>query len=316
MTELPDGFAAGMTWGYPGTRGEWGTDAAAESMGRLRDSLSATWVTLAFTALQDKAQSTTINWREAPTVTDDEVIWAIREAKQLGLHVCLKPMINCADGTWRAFIDFLTPDVPVEPTWGQWFEAYTEYMVHFARIAEAEGVPLFCVGCEQVKSDRMADEWRALIAAVREVYSCAVTYNCDKYQEDQVTWWDAVDVISASGYYPQGTWEEQLDRIEPVVREHGKPFLFLEGGCPSREGSPANPNDWAHDGPTSEAAQDGWYRDMFAATAKRDWVRGFTLWDWKAILHAEQDGPSNSDYGMYGKAAQATVHASYQEHRG
>ena len=28
------------------------------------------------------------------------------------------------------------------------------------------------------------------------------SYNCDKYGEDHVNWWDAVDCIASSGYYP------------------------------------------------------------------------------------------------------------------
>ena len=60
-------------------------------------------------------------------------------------------------------------------------------------------------------------QWRELVRQVREVYPGLVTYNCDKYQEDRLTWWDAVDVISSSGYYPTGTWERHLDRIERVV---------------------------------------------------------------------------------------------------
>lgn len=45
-----------------------------------------------------------------------------------------------------------------------------------------------------------------------------MSYNTDKYQEEHVTWWDAVDVISSSGYYPIHDWENQLDRIERVVK--------------------------------------------------------------------------------------------------
>ena len=67
----------------------------------------------------------------------------------------------------------------------------------------------------------------------RSVYDGIVTYNCDKYQEDHVGWWDAVDVISSSGYYPVDDWENQLDRIEPVVAASGKPFFFMEAGCRS-----------------------------------------------------------------------------------
>ena len=44
-------------------------------------------------------------------------------------------------------------------------------------------------------------------------YYGLMSYNTDKYQEDHVSWWDCVDVISSSGYYPIDQWEQELDRI-------------------------------------------------------------------------------------------------------
>jgi hypothetical protein len=243
-------FIAGMTWGWVGTPGTWATAAAERSLSELA-AAGCTWVALAFAAVQDRAQSTSIPF-ESTTVSDDELRWAIRRSHELGLQVCVKPVVNVADGTWRAHIGFLSPDVPGEPTWAEWFASYERYLVHVARIAQEEGAAMLCVGCEMVSTDVHETEWRRVIAAVREVYSGLVTYNCDKYQEDRLTWWDAVDVISSSGYYPSGTWDAQLDRIEAVVRREGKPFFFAEAGCPSRVGSSARPNDWTLAGDASE----------------------------------------------------------------
>jgi hypothetical protein len=310
-----DGAVAGMTWGWVGTRGQWATERAAESM-RLMSEHSVNWATIAYAAYQETAQSTQINFRDAPTVTDDEIRWAIREAKNLGMKVCLKPVVNCADGTWRAFIGFFDWDVPGEPTWAQWFASYSEFILASARIAHEEGAEMFCVGCEMVRADSQEHHWRALIAAVRDVYDGIVTYNCDKYQEDHVTWWDAVDVISSSGYYPIGTWEAQLDRIEAVVRREGKPFIFLESGCPSRSGSPALPNDWSLAGEPNGQAQLSWYEDAFAAARRRDWVGGFMLWDWPAELYDRADASTNDDYCVYGKPAGAFLTSAYAQWQG
>lgn len=312
--DLLGGYVAGMTWGWTGGgRGTWTGPAADASMDAMVDRLGVTWVTLAFGALQDTPQSTTIAWREAPTPTDDEVRTAIRAAHARGLRVCLKPVVNVRNGTWRAHIAFFDVDVPCEPTWAQWFAAYTEFMTHYARIAAEEGVALLCVGCEMVQSDKREDEWRALVAAVRAEYDGLVTYNCDKYQEGAVRWWDAVDVVSSSGYYPVDDWEAQLDRIEPVVRATGKPFLFLEAGCPSREGSPALPNDWALPGAPSGEAQREWYEAAFAACARRDWVRGFMLWDWPTPLYPATDAATDDDYCPYAKPAETTIRDAFAE---
>lgn len=309
-SELRSEQFCGMTWGWTGVRGTWATPKAERSLSLLPD-LNVNWVGIAFGALQATAQSTEIPFESEPTVTDDEVRWAIRASKRLGLKVCLKPVVNVADGTWRAFIGFFDEEVPGEPSWAQWFASYTRFIVHYARIAQDEGCEMLCIGCEMVQTDKRADEWRALIAEVRAVYDGLVTYNCDKYQEDRVTWWNALDIISSSGYYPLGDWDAQLDRIEPVVRREGLPFFFMESGCPSREGSPARPNDWTLRGAPSERAQADWYRDALAACARRDWVQGFMLWDWPASLYEEADAAADDDYCVYGKTAAGVVREHY-----
>lgn len=300
----------GMTWGWTGVRGTWRGPAADRSMAELKD-LGVDWVALAFSAQQASPQSTRIRYGDEPTVSDDEVRGAIRSARARGWKVCLKPAVDSADGTWRAFIGFFDADVPGEPSWSEWFAAYTEFIVHYARIAAQEGAEMFCVGCEMVRADGRDADWRAVVAAVREVYDGLVTYNCDKYQEDRVTWWDAVDVIGSSGYYPAGTWEAHLDRIEAVVAREDKPFVFLEAGCPSREGSPARPNDWALAGTPSGEAQAEWLTEMFTACARREWVSGFFLWDWPASLYAAAEAATDDGYCVYGKPGAAVVRAQF-----
>ena len=307
LLDVPVG---GMTWGWVGIRGTWNTPEGRRSLDEL-GRLGGNWIGVTFAALQDTAQSTTIPFEDEPTLTDDEVRWAIREGKSRGWKVCLKPVVNCADGTWRGWIGFFDWDVPGEPNWTQWFASYTRFMLHYARIAEEEGVELLCIGCEMVRSDSQDAKWRALITEIRAVYSGPITYNCDKYQEDRVTWWDAVDIVSSSGYYPIGEWDTQLDRIEKVVKGSGKPFFFMETGCPSREGSGARPNDWTLRGSVSGTEQERFYRDMFEACARRDWVRGFMLWDWLATLYSREDAAQNNDYCIYGKPAETVVRAEF-----
>jgi len=300
-----------MTWGWTGVRGSWAAPEASESMRRMAEH-GVNWTALAYAALQDTAQSTEVRFRDEPTVTDAEIVAAIREAKALGLKVCLKPVVNVADGTWRAHIGFFDQDVPGEPTWAEWFASYGEFILHAARLAEAEGCDLLCIGCEMVRADAREAEWRALIAAVREVYTGPITYNCDKYQEDRLTWWDAVDVISSSGYYPIDRWRAELVRSEPVVAASGTPFFFVEAGCPSRVGSPARPNDWTLQGEPSGEAQLTYYREMFAACDERAWVGGVMLWDWPAALYDAADASGNDDYCPYGKPAGEFLRETYR----
>ena len=227
-------FIKGVTFAPFVPSGCLGTEEAKESLVKMKERTGADFVILAPGAVQATPISEEIDFRSERTMTDAELIDTIRQAKSLGLRVALKPTVNCADGTWRGHIHFFDVDVPCEPKWGNWFASYTAFQLHYAKIAEEEGCELFIAGCEMVMTEIREKEWRKLIADIREVFHGPVSYNTDKYQEGHVNWWDAVDVISSSGYYPADNWENQLDRIEAVVKKFDRPFFFAEAACQRR----------------------------------------------------------------------------------
>lgn len=305
-------FIRGVTFGYLSKKGDWEKEEAFESLHLLKDRCAASHIVLPVVVEQDTIHSTTINWRDESVLGDEEVLNMVAYAKSIGLEVVFKPMLNVSDGTWRAHINFFDHDVPCEPKWSDWFEAYTEFIVHYAKLAEESQSDMFVIGCEMVNTDRREQEWRELIKEVRKYYSGPITYNCDKYQENHVSWWDAVDVISSSAYYPINTWDEQLPRIEKVVKEHNKPFFFCEAGCPSREGSKLLPNDWELKGQIDLSEQEDWYRNMFKHTSQEPWIQGFGLWDWKALLYPIEKAEEDTDYALYGKPAEQIVFDYYK----
>lgn len=306
-------FIRGVTFGFMSRRGDFETDEARESLRLLKTHCAADTVILAIVVEQATAQSTEINWQADTVVSDQEVKDIIAFAQEIGLKVILKPMVNVSDGTWRAHINFFDMDIPCEPKWSDWFKSYTDYMLHYAKIAEESQCEMLVIGCELVNADRRSQEWRELISLVRAEYNGLLTYNCDKYQEDHLQWWDALDVISSSGYYPIDQWETQLDRIEKIVTKHQKPFFFCEVGCPSREGSQYLPNDWTQAGAVNMSAQAEWYQAMFTATNQRPWVQGFSLWDWKTNLYPIELAKENDDYAIYGKTAATVIHNYYSK---
>jgi hypothetical protein len=297
----------GMTFGFMSQRGDWQDPMSRESLRMIKEELAASHVILPITVTQAHPQSTKIDWQSDNVLMDTEVKGMIAYAQEIGLKVILKPMVNVADGTWRAHINFFDYDVPCEPTWSQWFDSYREYLNHYAKLAEETGCVMLVIGCELVNSDRREAQWQETISQIRQHYNGLLTYNCDKYQEDHITWWDAVDVISSSGYYPIDKWEQELDRIEKVVNHYQKPFFFCEVGCPSREGSQYLPNDWSFPGEVSMVAQSRWFEKMFTACDKRNWIQGFGIWDWKARIYSREMALKDDDYGVYGKPAAAII---------
>jgi hypothetical protein len=292
-------------------RGILGSEDARQSLAMLRKATAASHIILTPPGLQDTPQSEQIIFSDEYGPEDGELRGFIAFAQSLGLKVILKPTVNCRNGVWRAFINFFDHEAPCEPKWSAWFAAHERFQLHYAKIAEASGCVMFITGCEMVMAERRADEWRGLIAKVKQIFSGPVSYNTDKYQEDAVSWWDCVDVISSSGYYPEGTWETQLARIERAVKQYGKPFFFAETGCMSAAGSPILPNKWDLPGNLDLAGQAVWYRDMFAHCRTRSWVEGFGLWSWPWRLPPAAEAAQDTGYSLYEKPACSIVYDNF-----
>lgn len=305
-------YIKGITF-YPFARkGSFLEEETYESLRVMVENTHANTVILVPNGLQDTAHTEEIVFDNEANVSDDELKKLIVYAQSLGLRVFLKPTANCKNGTWRAFIRFFDEDVPCEPKWSNWFASYTRFQLHYAKIAEEMGCEMFIAGCEMVMTEHREAEWRKLIADIKEVYHGLVSYNTDKYQEHNVKWWDCVDVISSSGYYPIHDWENQLDRIEKVVKKFDKPFFFAESGCMSTKGSNLVPNDWTVKGEVDLQGQADWYQAMFDAIAKRDWVNGLALWSWDGHLYKDAAAKEHLYYEIYKKPAEGVVDVFYQ----
>ncbi|MGN0377350.1 MAG: glycoside hydrolase family 113 [Suilimivivens sp.] len=304
-------FIKGVTFGPFSHKGSFETKEARESLRNLKEKTGANFITLVPNGLQETPQSEEISYITDANISDEELISMIQYAHEMGLQTALKPTVNCKNGTWRAHINFFDKDVHCEPKWSNWFASYTDFQLHYAKIAEETGCEMFLAGCEMVMSERRESEWRKLISDIKTVYSGPVSYNTDKYQEDNISWWDCVDVISSSGYYPTNDWEQELDRIEAVVKKFNKPFFFAECGCMSTKGSSKAPNDWRVHGDIDLKEQADWYTAMFEACKKRSWVSGFCLWDWAWKQYPAAKAMTNSGYDIYEKPAQAVIKKYY-----
>lgn len=298
-------FAYGEKRGFSQNEAEW-----RYSLREMADATGCNAVVLTVAALQDHAYSTNVEFETPDVMSMEDVLRVSRYIKSLGLKLIVKAMVNCRDGYWRAFICFFDTHVPTEPTWKEWFASYGAFVCALAETAWEAEADMFCAGCEMVGTDHREGEWRQLIDNVRARYHGPVTYNCDKYQEEHVRWWDAVDVISSSGYYAIDTLKENFARIKAAADKAGKPFMFMECGCPSREGSEFCPNDWRHEGALDLDAQARWYRAFCDCVARNPWVRGAAFWDWSVSrLYPKPYGAYDTGYSVYGKPAEGILKA-------
>ena len=290
-------FIKGFTYGYDGRRGLYRTPEATLSMERLA-ALGGDWAALAFAVRQDTFHSTVIRPDYRFTVTDADVLAAVRKLHDLGLKVCMKPMVNCADGIWRAHIRFPEPEWGDTDYWKEWFSSYTAFLCHYAELAEETGCEMFCVGCEMLGTEHKVDLWREAIARVRQVYSGPLVYNTNHGKEWGVKWWDAVDYIGTSAYYPVAKepgasledmtegWNRQKEALAALSGAHGgKQIIFMEIGCRSARGCAMMPYDFSHrEFPYDEEEQARFYESCMWAMWDEPWFAGFFWWDWYTRL--------------------------------
>ena len=181
----------GYTWGWVGYRGQYEGPGAATSMKRLA-ATGADWVCIAFGATMKTFDTPEISWGDAndKMVTDDEIRHAIDLARDNGMKVILKPVVNPDDNVWRAQIKFSKPVADDDQTgpdstksaatdsgskkstppkqvkdlekWDRWWENYSAFILHYAKLAEEKHVPVYCLGCEMNSTEEFEDHWRKL----------------------------------------------------------------------------------------------------------------------------------------------------------
>jgi hypothetical protein len=243
----------------------------------------------------------------------ESVRHAIQLMHSVGLKVLLKPMVDCRNGTWRG---------EIRPS-AAWFTEYRSFITLWASIGQEEGVEAFCVGCEYVKTDSWAKEWRDVVAAVRTVYRGPLTYAANHGSEEAVRWWDAVDIIGIDAYYPltlrrdptraelERAWVSRTRSIKSW-RDSQWPamtVLFTEVGYRSADGTNRAPWDYSSTWGPDLQEQSDCYEALFSAVWNETWWAGAFLWNWETDPDA--GGPSDTGYTPHLKTAEQVVRSYY-----
>ena len=309
-------------------RGHW--DGAEEKawVDRLA-AFGIEYVTFQFARLQANISSTslvaTTGETQSPTTTEMVNITTYAHGK--GLKVCWKighDLLSDADH-WRGMIgdgctntshashSGTTVAAFSEGNWTTWFASITAWITGWAALAQANGVEMLILGTEMDSMQTREAQCRALVAAIRAVYSGVLSYCADRqyYRKNGVdqshwykangypmAWWDAVDYASCSAYWIVGTsvdptltdlaagWATKVTDLEAWVAETGKSIFLSEFGCCSATGANLTPWGYTYDaGLTNWNEQADYYDAMFRALEGKSWFKGVLFWDfswWKA----------------------------------
>jgi hypothetical protein len=283
-----------------------------DSLGAF-SALGGNWVAVNFWWFQDDVTATEIAPDpELYTISDDAIAAAVESAHDQGLNVLLRPVVDLRDDAWRGTI-------PPSPAW---FSSYSNYIHHFAALAEQWQVAAFSVGVELSGTQSDEADWRQVIAAVRAVYSGQLVYCANYDAVADLTWWNAVDIIGVDAYYAveRGldadvatmtcAWSYWLDRLErdTAARYSGKPIWLTELGALAARGSARAPACYTGScaglvnvDAVDYAEQADYYRAALLAAGQRPWLTGVFWWSW----YADPGAPyvRATDYSPQGKPA-------------
>jgi hypothetical protein len=264
------------------------------------------WVAINPFAYMPAVNSPRLTFNRDRTMTRGDLKQVVADAHAAGLKVLLKPHIwsrDFAQGKWHGDIE-MTSDAD----WAAWFAQYSDYIVDQASLAEQAGVDGFCIGLEYGKTMSQEVRWRAVIAEVRKVYRGPICYSAGFLDYDKVPFWDAVDVIGITAYFPLAEmqspdeatiregWRKVLTPLEAYAARVNKGVVFTELGYTESNRAAIEP--WSYDVPVRDPAlRVRLYRIALEEIAKRPWIKGVFLWKWFTALDWQQF-EGHDEFGM------------------
>lgn len=317
----------GYTYGHGAKRGEYRSEAGIKSQELLYQT-GINWMCLAVGLTQETAHSTKIEFDFGRSSSDRDIMAAIERAHRNNIKVCLKPMVNCRDGVWRAYINFADSDFAGhDPYWDKWFASYGDFMKYYAELAEETGCEMLCIGCEMCGTERKETHWRNLIAEIRQIYSGKLIYNTNHGHEDDVKWFDAVDYVGTSAYFPvaktggatveemQKEWLKVRDNMYKVYQKWQKKVVFIEIGCRSAKGCATMPWDFQHrEFPHDEEEQANFFDSCLRVFADQEWFGGVFWWDWSTFIYDDKEtAEQDNGFNIHLKKAEKVLRKWYTE---
>lgn len=267
----------------------YGSDAAREQMRKIAE-LGGNWIAVTDFAYMERVDAPGIRGSRRDGGRSDALRRSIDDAHAEGLQVLLKPHIWSRDfgrgGRWVGDVAMTS-----EEDWQVFFDAYRQFIVETAVFAQDAGADALCIGVEMQGTSHREEDWRAVIAAVREVYDGPITYCAAFGEYQQIAWWDAIDVAGISAYWKlaeepfadeatlrQG-WANVFRDLDAFHARTNKPIVFLELGYTA--GATAAMEPWSTQSRDPDHAfQARLYRVALEEAAKRDYVRGALVWKW------------------------------------
>ena len=273
----------GITISTYGIGRDWGSDAIVPTLEDIR-AVGANWVAIhPYASIRADGS---LRWSAIdPDDPPAHIVRPIREAHRLGLRIYIKPHIAYwrSPFSWRGEITFTRAE-----DWQRFWRDYREWIELLATVCrEADG---FVVGTELDRMLTFEEEWRALIAEVRQRTDAPLTYAANWTDYRQVPSGRAR--LSHSGLFPltddpdydeediRTGWAERMGELRAFGELHNRNILFTELGYNQSHQAPLAPWAYPVDGEDALPVQVACMRTALDAIAAEPRVVGALLWKW------------------------------------
>ncbi len=240
--------------------------------------------------------------------------------KNQKIKVMLKPQIWIPKGGFTGRILMNS-----QKEWKSLENSYQNFILFYAKIAQASKVDLFCIGTE-LNTFVMARSlfWNQLITKIKSVYKGKITYaeNWDTYKK--VPFIASLDYIGIDAYFPLDTaktptiksletsWQPLKKEMQLLSKKYNKKILFTEYGYQSKNYSTLEPWDHSKSRTVNLKGQVNALSALFNQFWKEKWFAGGFLWKWYDN-HNLVGGIDDSDYTVQNKPAESIVKKFYSK---
>ncbi len=247
------------------------------------DGLGVNSVAILETWYQKDLNSVTIRPSKSRTPSDRGVERVIGKVHSRGMRTVLKPHVDLENGKWRGKIAYKT-----DLDWDRWFSSYSDFITHYAAMAQNNGVDMLVIGTE-LDGTINRRGWRDIVNRVRSVYSGELAY-CANHDTFRKVHWEDLDRVSIgiSSYWKKDQFEARAQEARELARKLGRRLYMAEVGYPGRG--------------EKETAQADYFRTVF------DSRRGF---DGIFFWNTHFDGSDMKGYGFLGKRSEGIVDENF-----
>ena len=296
----------------------YGSKMAQQSLQRIA-SLSANAVAIIpYTFMRDPKVAAPIPIsRRRGQENDEASVRTHFDAQQLGLKTLLKPQIWLRK-SWPGEIEMDSPQ-----KWDTFFRYYTNWISHYALLAEIHQFDILCIGVEMTEAAlQEPDRWRKLIRKIRAIYNGPITYGSNWGKEfETLTFWDDLDYMAVSCYYPltnkkniseqelKTSFGDILKNIKKVQQENQRPLLFTEIGFRNITHPWTLPHARSDGRPENPAHQEIAYRIVLESLQEAEFISGLFWWKYPANL----DYQNQNAFTPLRLPAEATLERFFRE---